>query len=226
MMTNLFSIFDPITSYSLSLNWLSSILFLSFFPQMFWLMSYKYMYMWILITNFIKKEINISLINYNSLNILIFISLFIYITLNNFISLFPYIFNSSSHLSFSLFLSLMYWISFMMFGWLKNSFHMFIHLTPQGTPYILMPFMVLIESISNLIRPLTLAIRLSANIIAGHLLMTLMSQSMNSLNLIMIMIMIYLQSILMILELAVSFIQAYVFSILSTLYSSETNYEN
>nr|UZT67494.1 ATP synthase F0 subunit 6 [Ganaspini sp. ZJUH 20220007] len=225
MMTNLFSIFDPMTNHLMSLNWLSILIFLMFIPQIFWMLSSKYLKIWQLLNLFIFNEMKIPLIFNNSLNILIFNSLFSFIMINNFISLFPYIFNTSSHMSFSISMSLSLWISFMMYGWILNSTHMFIHLTPQGTPYILMPFMVMIESISNVIRPLTLAIRLSANIIAGHLLITLMSQTSSSMNLIMIILLIVTQSTLMTLELAVSFIQAYVFSILSTLYSSETNYE-
>nr|UZI00048.1 ATP synthase F0 subunit 6 [Andricus mairei]UZI00100.1 ATP synthase F0 subunit 6 [Andricus mairei]UZN92491.1 ATP synthase F0 subunit 6 [Andricus mairei]UZN92517.1 ATP synthase F0 subunit 6 [Andricus mairei] len=224
MMSNLFSVFDPSTSENFSFNWLSMMYFMLFLPSLFWFSPSKYLILLNQLSNFIIKEMKISLNkDLNFYNLLMFKSLFIFIMLNNFISLFPYIFNSTSHMVVSLSLSINLWISYMLFGWIKNSFHMFVHLTPQGTPYILMPFMVMIESVSNMIRPLTLAIRLTANIIAGHLLMTLISQSGNNLSLILVILMILIQSLLVVLEVAVSFIQAYVFSILSSLYSSETN---
>lgn len=96
------------------------------------------------------------------------------------------------------------------------------HLTPIGTPSILIPFIVIIESIRIIIRPLTLAIRLTANIIAGHLLLTLLGNSGELIksNLILIIIIIG-QTILFMLELSVSIIQAYVFSVLIVLYRRE-----
>jgi len=100
------------------------------------------------------------------------------------------------------------------------------HLIPQGTPPILIPFIVLIEIIRNIIRPGTLAVRLSANIIAGHLLLTLLSQNGPNANVLILNILIFTQILLIILERAVSIIQSYVFAILSTLYSTELNYVN
>lgn len=100
---------------------------------------------------------------------------------------------------------------------------MFCHLVPQGTPSVLMPFIVLIETISNVIRPGTLAVRLTANIIAGHLLITLLGNTGPSMALSLIWILIITQFLLLILESAVSIIQSYVFAVLSTLYSSEVN---
>lgn len=98
---------------------------------------------------------------------------------------------------------------------------MFAHIVPQGTPFILIPFIVLIESIRNIIRPGTLAIRLSANIIAGHLLLTLLGNTGNSLSTIFVSFLIFSQLLLLTLESAVAIIQSYVFTILSTLYSRE-----
>ena len=98
---------------------------------------------------------------------------------------------------------------------------MFAHLVPQGTPPILIPFMVLIETIRNIIRPGTLAVRLAANIIAGHLLLTLLGNTGPSITIMMVLFLIIIQTLLLTLEFAVSIIQSYVFAILRTLYSSE-----
>jgi F-type H+-transporting ATPase subunit a len=98
---------------------------------------------------------------------------------------------------------------------------MLAHLVPQRTPTLLIPFIVLIESIRNIIRPLTLAVRLIANIVAGHLLITLIgNQAASSSNFILISL-IFTQILLLTLESAVAFIQSYVFAVLSTLYSRE-----
>ena len=98
---------------------------------------------------------------------------------------------------------------------------MLAHLVPQGTPSVLMPFIVLIETIRNIIRPGTLAVRLSANIIAGHLLLTLLGNTGNSISSFIVSILILTQLLLLSLESAVAIIQSYVFTILRTLYSRE-----
>nr|UQZ09937.1 ATP synthase F0 subunit 6 [Bombyx mori]UUB72520.1 ATP synthase F0 subunit 6 [Bombyx mori] len=225
MMTNLFSIFDPSTNLmNLPMNWISTILGLLFIPYSFWLIPNRHFIMW----NFISKKLHnefktLLKNNYFNGSTFIFISLFFFIFFNNFLSLFPYIFTSTSHLTMSLSLSMPLWLSFMLYGWIKNTNHMFIHMIPQGTPYILMPFMVIIETISNIIRPGTLAVRLTANMIAGHLLMTLLSSTGTNMSFYMIIILIFIQIMLMILESAVAIIQSYVITILSTLYYSEVN---
>nr|WCQ78446.1 ATP synthase F0 subunit 6 [Agriotes sp. GTI-106] len=224
MMTNLFSTFDPATSTNLSLNWSSVLLGLIFLPSMYWLVPSRINFMWVKITSTLHNEFKILLkINKMKGSTLIFISLFSMILFNNFLSLFPYIFSSTSHLTLTLSLALPLWTSFMIYGWINNTMHMFAHLVPQGTPPVLMPFMVCIETISNVIRPGTLAIRLTANMIAGHLLLTLLGNTGTSLSLVMINLLIITQLLLLILESAVAIIQSYVFSILSTLYSSEVN---
>nr|QUS63493.1 ATP synthase F0 subunit 6 [Odontoptilum angulatum] len=225
MMTNLFSIFDPSTNlFNIPFNWLSTFLGLMFIPYSFWFIPNRHFIMWNMIIKKLHLEFK-NLLGPNSFNgsTFIFISLFSFILFNNFLGLFPYIFTSTSHLTISLSISLSLWISFMLYGWINNTQHMFMHMIPQGTPSILMPFMVLIETISNFIRPGTLAIRLMANMMAGHLLLTLLSNTGTMIPNYLIIILIFIQILLLILESAVTIIQSYVISILSTLYSNEVN---
>nr|AMW68025.1 ATP synthase F0 subunit 6 [Drepanepteryx phalaenoides] len=225
MMTNLFSMFDPSTNlFNLSINWISSMLGILLIPSMFWIIPNRFNYLWFKILLTLHKEFKTLLGSSGHIgSTFIFINLFSMIMFNNFIGLFPYIFTSTSHMTLTLSLSLPLWLSFMIYGWINHTNHMFAHLVPQGTPSILMPFMVCIETISNFIRPGTLAVRLAANMIAGHLLLTLLGSTGPSMNLLMINILIIVQIMLLTLESAVAIIQSYVFAVLSTLYSSEVN---
>nr|QNE85392.1 ATP synthase F0 subunit 6 [Platypalpus agilis] len=225
MMTNLFSVFDPSSSIlNLSLNWTSSFLGLFMIPLSYWFLPSRYHIIWNKILLTLHKEFK-TLLGPQGHNgsTFIFVSLFTLIMFNNFMGLFPYIFTSTSHMTLTLALALPLWLSFMLYGWINHSQHMFAHLVPQGTPAILMPFMVCIETISNIIRPGTLAVRLAANMIAGHLLMTLMGNTGPALSIILASFLIISQIALLMLESAVAIIQAYVFAVLSTLYSSEVN---
>nr|ASN65893.1 ATP synthase F0 subunit 6 [Omus cazieri] len=222
-MTNLFSTFDPTTNIlNLSMNWLSSFMGILMIPMSYWFIPSRYKLIWINIIMTLHKEFKTLLGPFNHKgSTILFISLFSLILFNNFMGLFPYIYTSSSHLSMTLSLALPLWLSFMLFGWINNTQHMFMHLVPQGTPSILMPFMVCIETISNIIRPMTLAVRLAANMIAGHLLLTLLGNTGPVMSSSIISFLIIMQILLLMLEFAVSIIQSYVFAILSTLYSSE-----
>nr|QLY89831.1 ATP synthase F0 subunit 6 [Azelia cilipes] len=225
MMTNLFSVFDPSSSiFNLSLNWLSTFLGILMIPSMYWLMPSRFQIFWNNILLTLHKEFKTLLGPMGSNgSTFIFVSMFSMILFNNFMGLFPYIFTSTSHLTLTLTLALPLWLCFMLFGWMNNTQHMFAHLVPQGTPAILMPFMVCIETISNIIRPGTLAVRLTANMIAGHLLLTLLGNTGPSLSSILLGLLLITQIALLVLESAVAMIQSYVFAVLSTLYSSEVN---
>nr|WBV80544.1 ATP synthase F0 subunit 6 [Macropes harringtonae] len=219
MMTNLFSTFDPATSMKLSMNWISSLTCFMIMPLYFWNMPNRMNMVFMMITTKLHEEFK-TLMGKNSKGMtLMMVSLFMFILINNFLGLLPYIFTSSSHLAFSLTMALPMWLSLMLFGWINKTNYMFAHLIPSGTPAMLMPFMVLIETISNIMRPGSLAVRLTANMIAGHLMMSLLGN--NSINSSMLIIIFLVQMGLMLFESAVALIQAYVFSVLSTLYSSE-----
>nr|YP_009251015.1 ATP synthase F0 subunit 6 [Parasesarma tripectinis]AMY96211.1 ATP synthase F0 subunit 6 [Parasesarma tripectinis] len=224
MMTNLFSIFEPSSSiFNLSMNWISTFLGLMFLPYLYWASPSRWSLLWSKIIQTLHKEFKALLQPSHTGSTMLFVALFSLIVFNNFLGLLPYVFTSSSHMAMTLSLSLPLWLTLMIFGWLQHTKHMFAHLVPQGTPFALMPFMVLIETISNIIRPGTLAIRLAANMIAGHLLLTLLGGVGPSLSLSMLSILITAQILLLILESAVAIIQSYVFAVLSTLYTGEIN---
>nr|ARW70304.1 ATP synthase F0 subunit 6 [Kaburagia rhusicola ovatirhusicola] len=217
MMMNLFNIFDPSTTImNLNLNWLSTMMIIIIMPNFMWTMPNRINMIFMIMMKTLNKEM---LMLYKSKNIkspsFMFISLFMFILLNNFISLFPYIFSSSSHMIFSMSMAMPFWLFYILSSIFMNTKNMISHLIPLNTPIYLSPLMTLIETMSILIRPLSLSIRLTANLIAGHLLMTLLN--FNSLMLIIILI----QMFMMMFELCVAFIQSYVFSILTSLYSSE-----
>nr|YP_010247233.1 ATP synthase F0 subunit 6 [Gibbium aequinoctiale]ATN40781.1 ATP synthase F0 subunit 6 [Gibbium aequinoctiale] len=219
-MNNLFSTFDPSTQI-LSMNWMSIILPIIMIPSSYWIIQSRINKLWNLIILNLHKEFKLLMGKSNTGMTLMMISLFTTILATNFMGLFPYIFTTSSHLCFTLTLALPLWISFMIYGWFNKTIHMLSHLVPQGTPAALMSFMVCIETVSNCIRPGTLAIRLTANMIAGHLLLTLLGNTGPLMNTSMVSILIITQIMLLILESAVAIIQSYVFAVLSTLYFSE-----
>jgi len=221
-MSNLFSVFVPQSWLGFNLNWFSRIGVLLVIPPLFWAAPSQSSS---LASNLIKKvgtEFKAILSPSSLPGVLsIPLSLLTIIGINNVFGLSPYIFTASSHLVFTLTLALPLWLGHMLWGWLKTPGLILAHLLPLGTPGALMPFMVGIELTSSLIRPLTLAIRLAANIIAGHLLISLLSRSGVSTSLAISSLVITSLVALSILECAVSLIQAYVFRVLSTLYLSE-----
>nr|UBR42853.1 ATP synthase F0 subunit 6 [Uroleucon sonchi] len=214
---NLFNIFDPSTTiFNLELNWTSTLLIMLIMPNFIWIMPNRMNWILLKMLNLLNNEM---LMLFKTKKIksptFMFISLFMFILINNFMSLFPYIFSSSSHMIFSTTLALPFWLFYIILSMYKNMKNMIAHLIPLNTPIYLAPFMTIIETMSIIIRPLSLSIRLTANLIAGHLLMTLLNY--NS----MMIIIILIQMFMMMFELCVALIQSYVFSILSSLYSSE-----
>nr|QXT59962.1 ATP synthase membrane subunit 6 [Tuberculatus quercicola] len=217
MTTNLFNIFDPSTMiFNLELNWMSTMMIIMLMPNFLWIIPNRMN--WI-INKILMMLNNEMLMLYKTKKIkspsFLFISLFMFIFLNNLMGLFPYIFSSSSHMIFSMTLAMPFWLFFIIMSMIKNTKNMIAHLIPIGTPMLLAPLMTIIETMSIFIRPLSLSIRLTANMIAGHLLMTLLNS--NS----MMVIILLIQMFMMMFELCVAMIQSYVFSILTSLYSSE-----
>lgn len=134
----------------------------------------------------------------------------------NFLSILPFFFSFTSQVSFNFFWGLRLWLGLFSFGVINNLKYVLSHFVPEGTPTPLIWFLFFVELISNIIRPLTLVVRLLANILAGHLLIILLSK--------MVFIFMPLTIIyagLNLVEFFVSLIQSYIFVTMLCLYFSE-----
>jgi len=223
MITSLFSRFDPSSSVFIFNNWFSLLIPLILIPRFFWLAPNANLIIIESIKSTLHNEIKILLGEGSPKGgTIFFFGLFTFLVFNNFLGLFPFIFTGTSHIVTNFSLSLPLWFAFILLGWVNYTNSIFAHLVPQGTPSALISFIVIIETVSNTIRPGTLAVRLSANIIAGHLLLTLLgNQTAASSNLPLLALLIT-QVALLVLESAVAIIQAYVFIVLTSLYLSES----
>nr|YP_009866789.1 ATPase subunit 6 [Hygrobates longiporus]BCG28121.1 ATPase subunit 6 [Hygrobates longiporus] len=220
MMTNLFSIFDPSASV-FSLNWLiilSPLMIMNSnkmkISKLFFLLNY--------IMKMFSKDISPVMKKNPFLSLSMISVMFLFLAMSNLFSLFPFSFTLASQVSFSFSMAMIFWFSIQIMSWVNFTSHALKHLVPQGTPNMLKPLMVVIEVISQLIRPITLSVRLTANMVAGHLLLSLLGSLMMNSKLLLI-IMIPVSMALTFLEICVSLIQAYVFFTLVTLYSTEVN---
>ena len=220
-MNNLFSIFDPninFTGLVYPLNWVRVTIIMFFLPSVFWLVKSQIHMVVLGVLKALTLEIE-AILGHNtppgSINILL--ALFFFIICSNFMGLFPYVFTGSRHLRYTVALALPLWLGAILWSWVFQYNHMFTHLVPPGTPGALIALMVIIETVSNLIRPGALAVRLAANIVAGHLLLSLLGGATSSLFSVVMVILL----LLVVLECAVACIQSYVFTILRTLYLNE-----
>nr|YP_009944113.1 ATP synthase F0 subunit 6 [Dicrurus megarhynchus]QOD95957.1 ATP synthase F0 subunit 6 [Dicrurus megarhynchus] len=176
------------------------------------------------ITNLITKQLMMPLNNKGHKWALILTSLMMFLLLINLLGLLPYTFTPTTQLSMNLGLAFPLWLATLLTGLRNQPSASLGHLLPEGTPTPLIPALILIETVSLLIRPLALGVRLTANLTAGHLLIQLIStatitlaSTMPTVSLITLLILF----LLTILEVAVAMIQAYVFVLLLSLYLQE-----
>nr|YP_006073226.1 ATP synthase F0 subunit 6 [Sternotherus carinatus]ADM94812.1 ATP synthase F0 subunit 6 [Sternotherus carinatus]WLN41550.1 ATP synthase F0 subunit 6 [Sternotherus carinatus] len=144
----------------------------------------------------------------------------------NLLGLLPYTFTPTAQLSMNMGLAIPLWLATVITGFTNQPTKSLAHLLPEGTPTPLVPALIIIETISLLMRPLALGVRLTANLTAGHLLIQLISTAMTTLLptmptvSLLTMIILFLLTVL---ELAVAMIQAYVFALLLSLYLEENS---
>nr|AYD74968.1 ATP6 [Dicrurus adsimilis] len=176
------------------------------------------------LTNLITKQLMMPLNKEGHKWALILTSLMMFLLLINLLGLLPYTFTPTTQLSMNLALAFPLWLATLLTGLRNQPSASLGHLLPEGTPTPLIPALIIIETISLLIRPLALGVRLTANLTAGHLLIQLISTATVTLASTMPMvslITLLVLFLLTILEVAVAMIQAYVFVLLLSLYLQE-----
>nr|YP_010950389.1 ATP synthase F0 subunit 6 [Bathyraja maculata]WMI36319.1 ATP synthase F0 subunit 6 [Bathyraja maculata] len=155
---------------------------------------------------------------------IMFTALMLFLITINLLGLLPYTFTPTTQLSLNMALALPLWLTTVLVGMFNQPTISLGHFLPEGTPSLLIPVLITIETISLFIRPLALGVRLTANLTAGHLLMQLIATAAFVLINIMPSVAILTSIILFlltILEVAVAMIQAYVFVLLLSLYLQE-----
>nr|YP_007891046.1 ATP synthase F0 subunit 6 [Sepia pharaonis]AGJ71771.1 ATP synthase F0 subunit 6 [Sepia pharaonis] len=228
MLVDIFSSFDDHNSTMFSahmMTWLLSLWSLIFINSSYWINSSNISNM----INLPKQIINIQTTRSFSMNLggftLIISSLFITIINFNLLGLMPYVFSTTSHLVMTFTLSLPLWFCLIISSYMKNAYSSVAFMLPLATPTFLIPFLPVIETLSIMVRPITLSIRLAANISAGHIILTLIGDYLTTLilmnNYMISLLVLLIQIGYFIFEIGISIIQGYIFSLLITLYTDD-----
>lgn len=154
-------------------------------------------------------------------------SLFIFVLVANFIGLFPYFYTVTAQIMITFALAMLVIFTVLIYGLFKHGFGFLKLFVPSGVPLIIVPLVTLIEVISFISRPVSLSVRLFANMLAGHITLKVFAGfvvSMISMGIIgaggSILPLIMTVAITA-LEFLVAFLQAYVFTVLTCMYLSD-----
>jgi len=157
-------------------------------------------------------------------------SLFLFILCSNLFGLIPFWFCLTSQFYFTILLSFSMFFGLTIFGFKIQSYHFLALFVPQNVPSLLLPFLILIEVISYLSRAISLAVRLFANMVAGHVLLhilmglclVILKGVQNLLILPVIVIFLVVLGAILTLEIGIAFLQAYVFVVLCAIYLNDS----
>jgi len=148
-------------------------------------------------------------------------SLFIFILFCNMVGMLPYSFTVTSHIIVTLTFAIFIFIAVNILGFVIHGFKYLKIFVPSGVPIILLPMITIIEIISYLSRPLSLSVRLFANMMAGHTMLKVFGGFVVSLGLIGGWLPLSFAVALTGLEILIAFLQAYVFAILTCIYLND-----
>jgi len=148
-------------------------------------------------------------------------SLFVFVLFCNMFGMIPYTFTVTSHIIVTFVLAAFIFIGVTIIGFMKHGFGYLKLFVPSGVPAVLLPLIVVIEIISYLSRPISLSVRLFANMMAGHTMMKVFGGFVISLGIVGGWLPLSFSVALTGLEILVAFLQAYVFAILTCIYLND-----
>lgn len=154
-------------------------------------------------------------------------SLFMFVFTVNFIGLVPYAFTVTSHIIVTFALAALVISTVIIYGFWRHGMHFLGLFVPSGVPALLLPFMIIIELISFLSRPISLSLRLFANMLAGHIALKVFAGfvvalgSLGALGIAGAALPLSMIMALTALEFLVAFLQAYVFTVLTCIYLND-----
>lgn len=229
MIVDIFSSFDPATTSLFNLSsplfWRLNFLVLIFIHPLFWAAPSQIFWLMSIPTEVINEQRSrTSTKHLKGLSTLL-VSLYLLITIVNFIGVIPFVFSTSSHLFFTLTFGIPLWLSLIISRASFSPSSTLAALLPSGAPTWLNPFLILIETVRTAVRPITLSVRLAANIRAGHIVLTLMGvyfvYALLSSNITSFIFLFLIQVGYTIFEVGICIIQAYIFCLLLSLYTDD-----
>ncbi|MDR0296964.1 MAG: F0F1 ATP synthase subunit A [Rickettsia sp.] len=148
-------------------------------------------------------------------------TLFMFILLCNLLGMLPYGFTVTSHIVVTFTLAIVIFFMVTIIGFINHGLHFLSMFLPKGTPLWLAPLMIVIELFAYLARPISLSLRLAANMMAGHVLLKVMAGFIVSLMIFLKFLPIPLIVILIGFEIFIAILQAYIFTILACVYLND-----
>jgi len=145
-------------------------------------------------------------------------TIFTIVLVGNLLGMLPYSFTYTSHIAVTMALALGIFIFVTILGFVKHGFHFLTIFSPPGVPLLFKPLIIPIEILSYLIRPVTLSVRLFANMMAGHLMLKVFAGFSVAMGIGFGLLPMGMNVVLIAFEFLIAYLQAYVFTILCCIY--------
>jgi F-type H+-transporting ATPase subunit a len=148
-------------------------------------------------------------------------TIFMFVLIGNMVGMLPYSFTFTSHIIVTFALAAIVFIGVTILGFAKHGMHFFSFFVIPGLPWYMLPLLIPIEVISYLSRPISLSVRLFANMLAGHTLIKVFAMFVITMPFYSGVLPLAFIVALTGLEILIAFLQAYVFAILTCLYIND-----